>query len=793
MSDEHGLFTIFVKNLKLSYLTIHALNYKDKRVSLDNTLISDSLYIFKLSVYNIELDEIKIKANRRYTDTSYIDLSKLNFDRSFSINDLLSASFGFTKDSKGQLYYKGKAVNDVVVDGGEFFGKDNKDIHKLLPALILEGINVVETNIDSITNTTLLRPTIKINLNLKDEYKSGSFGTLSLGIGSSKRFIINPNLYTYRKKEQINLNINYNNINIDDSFSVAPTVGFSANGNDITRKNLSFTYKNAFSNKLEYTIGIKGGDLSKFFNYESNRIDELLGQSAKTFSATNLTSYNLRGADLSVHYKIDSTSSLSYAQTFSYNKDKQTDSLYYDIITRTDSQTVNTIRQTDRVIKAFSKKLNFVKRLSSKRGRQINVLLNHVAATNNNYEDNLISISKSTHKNYFIDSDAKNKEESLTLNADFTEPITTSSYVNAFFQYAYSNALNKTSVISDTVSVPDNVIDLNNKFFKSGLKYQKTFQNSSLDFALTSLFNKRTITDNKSNLSFFNLNADLKIDFKISSKKTLLINYKTETNYPVISQLVNISNSYDQVSQQRGNSELKPENKSSLILSYNLKSSESKTVNVSGNLDYYTSKFGYKTSLINNTQVSYYDNIGSAIAGKLGIDLQVNINKTTSVNTSSSLFYLENPALINDRKILNKTNSFNQTLSTSLSLMQYLSISPTLSLSYHISSYDGFENKILNFTYSDRLSLNYKQVEFNIYPLLSYNKGISENFSWSANSEIKVTIKNNISLWIQGYDIFKTFEYYNNIIGPSYVQNTKYSNLSRYVILGLNLNFNNMK
>lgn len=68
---------------------------------------------FELTASTIHLKEVIIKKNRRYRDTSSIDLSKENFERSVMIDDLFSQK-GLSKDANGKIFYKGNPVSDIL-------------------------------------------------------------------------------------------------------------------------------------------------------------------------------------------------------------------------------------------------------------------------------------------------------------------------------------------------------------------------------------------------------------------------------------------------------------------------------------------------------------------------------------------------------------------------------------------------------------------------------------------------------------------------------------------------------
>jgi hypothetical protein len=82
------------------------------------------------------------------------------------------------------------------------------------------------------------------------------------------------------------------------------------------------------------------------------------------------------------------------------------------------------------------------------------------------------------------------------------------------------------------------------------------------------------------------------------------------------------------------------------------------------------------------------------------------------------------------------------------------------------------------------------------YPLFNfnYNSSLNKSVTWAMNGDIKMDIfKKNASLWLKAHDIFNSFKFYNNYAGPNYVQTVEYSNLNRYILLGISFKVNTMK
>ena len=123
-----------------------------------------------------------------------------------------------------------------------------------------------------------------------------------------------------------------------------------------------------------------------------------------------------------------------------------------------------------------------------------------------------------------------------------------------------------------------------------------------------------------------------------------------------------------------------------------------------------------------------------------------------------------------------------------------LSVKPLFAFSYGRFFYETNITGITTITNSDEVSLKVKTLELNLYPLFNYNHNINSNSSFSMNGELKKTIlKKYGSIWIQAYDIFNSFKFYSNYAGPAGYQSIRYSNLQRYFMVGVSLQFNNMK
>ena len=103
-----------------------------------------------------------------------------------TVEDLLKKLPGFRVDSKGKITVQGKEVDQVLVDGDEFFGGDPTVATKNLNAASVENVQVYEKKNES--GEEGKDETLKVvNLKLKEDAKKGYFGRVS-GATDAQRF-----------------------------------------------------------------------------------------------------------------------------------------------------------------------------------------------------------------------------------------------------------------------------------------------------------------------------------------------------------------------------------------------------------------------------------------------------------------------------------------------------------------------------------------------------------------------------------------------------------------------------
>jgi len=803
ISDDKGAFLIPASFIKKSrYIRITAPQYEVLNVRIGDIIsnVKSDLNTIKLQLLSGMLKEVVIKANRRYRDTIRINLHDEKFERSIMIGDLFSGDKGFTKDSNGLLYFKGKLVTDVKVNGNDFFGKNNLDIYGYLPALVLDNIEIVETNVDSLTNATMNKPAVKVNLTLKDKYKKGKFGNSNLGLGTLERYVVNGDVYSYKNNAQASLSLNSNNINISENTLLEPKVAFSSEGNNIRSNIARFGYRNLYKDKFEINFSVKGRLQHKNAESELERRDETQEQFSSTSSVSDLRLKNLEGVNLKLDYLLDSLSNLLFTQDFSYSNSNQIDSMRYYITSKaflSNSQ----VDKTRMIAKQnLSTSILYKKRFSGKKGRVLSAGITYVDGLNHVKENNNVSsLDNQERANYFINGNRSLKENNILANVTFNEPVWNDGTIEGFFAYKRNGLHYNAKILSDTLKLfDDDPVNIVYNFYQSGIKFHKVINKIYFDELISATMLSRNFENgqNDGNKLFFYPVVDLKVSYRINDRKEISTNFKVEPNYPEADQLTNINNSFQLISQMIGNANLNPQIKNELGLSYNSRKEDMSSFSLSGTFGYYSSRFGYRiVKLSDALQTIYLDNIGNSINGRLSFSWNKMLKKSNSFNYSASIGYEETPVIEDDKKKFNNNINFSQSISTSRHFFEkYLTVFPVLTVDFNRYSYLNTNYNTINLSYSDKFSLLLGKLQFNSYPLINCSTGLSNMFTWALNADIKMDIlKKYGSIWVRGYDIFNSFRYNTNFSDANYIQSIKYENLSRYFIIGVTIKFNNIK
>jgi len=232
-SKENGEFAFTnVKNatylLKVSHMSYLPLQLM---VQPSSTAINN-LKVIEMKPISQMLMEVVIRAAkaplRIRGDTVEYDASTFKVPPGSTVEDLLRRLPGIDVDVDGNISTQGKDVKRMYVDGKTFFGDDPKSITKNLGAEAISKVQVYNEKSEQskLTGVDDGSKEKAMNLELKEEFKKGSFGKVSVAAGTRaetemNRLAARGNYNRFNDKTQLSFigygnNINQTGVNWED-------------------------------------------------------------------------------------------------------------------------------------------------------------------------------------------------------------------------------------------------------------------------------------------------------------------------------------------------------------------------------------------------------------------------------------------------------------------------------------------------------------------------------------------------------------------------------------------------
>lgn len=138
-------------------------------------------------------------------DTLVFTADSFKVKKNGTVEDLLRKLPGVQVDGSGKITIQGKQVDQVLVDGDEFFGTDPTVATKNLGATDVESVQVYDKKSEGTASAADEEATKVMNLQLKEEAKKGYFGKVT-GASDFQRFHegeVLANRFTTKRKVSV--------------------------------------------------------------------------------------------------------------------------------------------------------------------------------------------------------------------------------------------------------------------------------------------------------------------------------------------------------------------------------------------------------------------------------------------------------------------------------------------------------------------------------------------------------------------------------------------------------------
>lgn len=356
-SDLFGNVEFFIvdKNVHNIIASITCLGYKSLNVEINTTttkFISNTI-ILEDSVS--ELKEVVIKANfsevSENNDTIKYNLKKLLNGSERNLKDIIEKLPGLNIDDNGKITYKGKVINDLLIEGDEFYGSQHQLATENIKSEMIDKIEILKNfkNFSSIKGFDNQNKTA-LNLTLKEKFKNTLKGNVDGEYGYKNRYRQHNFIYNFGGKLKTNVTSDINNTNnqtlsvtdflelkkginteISDISSSSIIVeddlpSFLFSEDDVNRKKIQF-YSLNLSNKLSKKIKISGFSYFGILNQDEFQNTSQIFLSTSNFSVSKSSTIHGKSVygnnKFQLEYKPNERNYYTYAVYFNFNKVNQ--------------------------------------------------------------------------------------------------------------------------------------------------------------------------------------------------------------------------------------------------------------------------------------------------------------------------------------------------------------------------------------------------------------------------------------------------------------------------------------
>jgi hypothetical protein len=265
------------------------------------------------------------------------------------IEDVIKKLPGLEVDSDGKVLYKGVKIENVLVDGNEFFGSKHQMATQNIDADMIEGIDLL-TNYSGFAIASGGSKGVALNLKTKDSYKNKWVADLEVASGLNNSFRFHSNSFKFFKKGNLAILTDYNTIaktpiSRDDYKEVRAVSEVDNDNGEFKEVEIpSFLNSNSFIKEkknafvgLNYTSLLSPRSKVTFSNiFNKTNIAELnnktqtnIGETTNkiSFFENKQASYYLNNTSLKWEFNKSKTTFISYLAGFTPNSDNDNQDL----------------------------------------------------------------------------------------------------------------------------------------------------------------------------------------------------------------------------------------------------------------------------------------------------------------------------------------------------------------------------------------------------------------------------------------------------------------------------------
>ncbi len=746
-----------------------------------------------------------------------------------TVEDLLKKLPGIEVGRDGSIKAQGEDVENVLVDGKEFFGSDPQMATKNLEAEAVDKVEVYDkqSEIAEFTGVDDGNEEKTINLKLKEEFKKGGFGNVDVAKGTEDRYIGKLNYFRFTPTLQASVIGATNNVN-KETFSINDRIDFMGGfGNLMSGGNFSMTGYDRLSDGINTSTSM-GANFNYDFNskfkvvshYLQTRVKNDLEQTSDNEIFNNAFAYNTldtlnsqksnvgHQVNTKLTYKLSPFFNLILINNFDWDDSDRlrmsASSFFRDELSEGQSTSdlnsvsdnMNFMSQAILKNKFGTKGRNLISNFKYLKGK---IRTDETVRNINSVSNNVIDLNQE--QEYASD------KKGIEFSTNYTEPLG----VKIFMNLKYAVNANTESPIRNFYDSQDGELifneDLSSNYKKKynhhlgGISFRRNHKRIKMEAGLNGqhttlkgdLNGEIDVVDGsyKHLLPMFNL------DYKIKGGKNLRFKYRTNINAPRLEQLLPLPDNTSANSKYIGNPNLIPEYRHNLSLSFSLYDnfnftnlwtslSYTKTQNRIVNKTFIDENLFQNIEPINTDR---YSNVNGYVSfsrpfKKLGITYKIRGN----------VLLANYDSFINDLKSAVQDNNYDIKLSINNRKTDVVNLETGVSFNYNTRKYGvspDFNQDFFNTDYFLDFDI-YLSKTWTLSSEFIFRKYSSDGFAdspdyklWSASIS-KLLFDNKLEVRASVFDILNQNIGYRRFGSANSLNQTFYNNLSQYFLIGLN-------
>jgi hypothetical protein len=219
-TDNKGYFLLKTNNFGKYKLIFSAINYQEKKITLDiNKKQKDIEIDVILEEKILDLDEVIINANQPMVikeDTISFKTIYYSRGNEQNVEDLLKTIPGININSDGTIKIGNQEIEKLMIDGDDLFEKGYKILSKNMPAYPIDEVEILKNySINRLLKGIEESNKVALNLKLDEKSKRIWFGNIESSIGYDSFYQLKGNLMNFGKKNKYYFLTNLNSIGYD--------------------------------------------------------------------------------------------------------------------------------------------------------------------------------------------------------------------------------------------------------------------------------------------------------------------------------------------------------------------------------------------------------------------------------------------------------------------------------------------------------------------------------------------------------------------------------------------------